>query len=698
MTLEELILTEAFEGKEIDKTSLANLKAAIAKYINICNMWEKTRTRAETQIEIPGVNVNVTLNGKLDRVIHVAFPKMRYFHYGTQSITYSEANVELVPGPGPKLGSGQIAMTISSGIGPLIFPDTAKPEELEEVIQELAAAGPLTYLLHNAQATLPANAAGIRKTIVKLFNDPKTSMVFFLENAACNEKILKECADYLGAKFTTNPTPGDNWQFGTINCVLEGLIRRVAIAKVVWFLGHYGKEQFEKYITSVNTDPIYNVLDAGRNVFLKRAINRYNVPRDLTRELAYTEVSKTKYSLQAQDLLTALQQEFAGNVAGHLVTEADISNLILTKMRAAVAVKAKEEKLGKALEAIKGSLKEVSSGPKDGFTIINGMKVYKDRVEYDGEIFKADTIKSTEPFLTYMAATKSIVDLNFDMYLNQFLKRIQLNPSCKATIGAIDVNFEIRNTGKTNLSYINGYKISKPDVEQVLRQALCFEKEEDYEKFLKRVSQCSLKITNLLNNGIDLVVSSSRYASTSTVINLQVERDKNKHFLVLDEKSKFQISNINSLIRKDRVSLIEALNLLTDPKITTLTDRDIAMKLLVSGKVRQEDAVKKSEELLRNTEKVLKLQESNKVINGRTVKGYLIVGISGKEYFVDSSDTSTGAHGGHYPVYALPSGQALCIVDKASSLSQVGKDALVNRLFALKNDKLVAKHISTLGI
>lgn len=79
-------------------------------------------------------------------------------------------------------------------------------------------------------------------------------------------------------------------------------------------------------------------------------------------------------------------------------------------------------------------------------------------------------------------------------------------------------------------------------------------------------------------------------------------------------------------------------------------------------------------------------------------EGYIITGTSGKQYFVDASDTATGPHNNHYPVFHFPSGGPICIVDKANHLAQVGKDALVNRLFALKNDTFVAKQITTLNV
>lgn len=697
MTLEELILSEAFEGKEIRKQCLSKLKAAIARYENIYDIWEKLNYK-NIQLEVPDLYVDIMLNGKLDSTKRIAFQRIGHYYQNKQSKNVTEFLVNSTTNVNNGKKNNDVIIIIIDSSIVVSYPYEAEPEKIEDAIKELKAAGSLTYLLSNASSvTLPTSAADIRKTIINLFNNPTTSITSFIGNAPCTETALKSCADYLGAKFTVNLTPENNWKLGTIDCVLEGLIRRVALVKVAVNSYNGFVENIDAFVSSLNTDPVYNVLDAGRNVFAKRNYNRYSLPKDISRELVYTNVVKTQYSLPIGELKALLQREFSSKEPGTVVTEADISNIVLLDTRSKKATKVKEEKLNKALETIKFNLRKIDSGPKDDFTTINDMKVYRDRVEYDGEIFKAETIKPTEPFLAYMTATRSINDFNFNMYLNQFIKRI-IRGTCKATIGTIDVNFEIRNNGKAVLFYINGYKIVKSEVEQVLRQALCFEKTEEYDKFLKKVSQCSLKITNLLNNGLQFAIASSRYASTSTIINLKIERDKNKNFLVLDDKTKFQISNINALIRSMSISVVDLINVLTDPKVTTLTDRDTAMKLMIKGKTRQEDAIKKSEELLRNTEKVLKLEESQEVINGTTINGYLVVGASGNKYFVDSSDKSIGSHGGHYPVYSLPSGQALCIVDKASHLSQIGKDALVNRLFALKNDKLVAKHISTLGL
>ena len=84
-------------------------------------------------------------------------------------------------------------------------------------------------------------------------------------------------------------------------------------------------------------------------------------------------------------------------------------------------------------------------------------------------------------------------------------------------------------------------------------------------------------------------------------------------------------------------------------------------------------------------------QDEHTLQNGEIKHGYLINGKMRKYLLeIDNNDIENGRHG----VYEYPTGKYFCIVDK--STSQVGMDRIVNRIFALHNDSLLASQITTL--
>ena len=108
-----------------------------------------------------------------------------------------------------------------------------------------------------------------------------------------------------------------------------------------------------------------------------------------------------------------------------------------------------------------------------------------------------------------------------------------------------------------------------------------------------------------------------------------------------------------------------------------------------AGKQAYVDAIAKSKELLEHAENTLGVSEQHiELKDGTSFNGYLIEGQL-RTYAVNARDQ-------RHSVYDYDTAQYICIVDK-SNAAQVGKDMLVNRLFALHNDSVVATQINTLN-
>ena len=108
-------------------------------------------------------------------------------------------------------------------------------------------------------------------------------------------------------------------------------------------------------------------------------------------------------------------------------------------------------------------------------------------------------------------------------------------------------------------------------------------------------------------------------------------------------------------------------------------------KLVEEGKNRYEKALEKSKLLLEKTMNTLKVTHGN--VNGKT--GYKVRGISKTDYLVENNLKVWKVNGTQM--------EYKCIVDKTHA-GQMGKDALVSRLYALSNDVLIAKDVYTLKV
>jgi hypothetical protein len=341
----------------------------------------------------------------------------------------------------------------------------------------------------------------------------------------------------------------------------------------------------------------------------------------------------------------------------------------------------------------------------------NGLMVYKDRVEYQGQILKTSHITPTS-YLTAVGADKAHKDLNWDVYHEYFISSItdfilrRPNQRIEATIGEISIIGEQRSkeiekivNGRSiiidsKFYYLNGIRINKDEIRSMLARATCFSDLETYENLLKTVRSCSLRIHQYLDSGLKIHINDP-FSNERYTINIGLERFENKNFVVIGKK-RFAIRDINRLIRLDEsgimFNLSEVLNVFENGEAAAPLDFE-SLKLLISlGKKRYINAKEKAEKLLTKTVKMFDLKEEIQKCSGVDRKGYVIDGKINK-YFIVNHDPMNSGHEGN--VFRYPSLGYVCIVDKSPN-QQVGVDKIVNRIFALKNDSLLSKDIRTL--
>ena len=190
---------------------------------------------------------------------------------------------------------------------------------------------------------------------------------------------------------------------------------------------------------------------------------------------------------------------------------------------------------------------------------------------------------------------------------------------------------------------------------------------------------------SIINKGLNIVYRDEFLGNS--YIRLNLKRISNRNYLVVGGLD-YKIHNTNKLITLSTLNTRgRGMPNLTD--VYEMFSNEFGMgdvvvtKLFKDGYDNYKNALKKSEELLNETMTLLKV---NKIDSEEHGKGYVVKGVSGKEYFVKESDLH---------IFSYPGFEHICIIDKGID-NVVGYDKLVGRLYALANDERVAKDIHTL--
>ena len=139
-----------------------------------------------------------------------------------------------------------------------------------------------------------------------------------------------------------------------------------------------------------------------------------------------------------------------------------------------------------------------------------------DQIEYSGQILKSSRIEIRN-LLTQLYKYHDLDDINYDrafeMFITHLIAEVMHNHDIDipAKIGDVDIILHQKtgyNKGNSPYAvyYINNIRVNKDEFEPILQRAACFEDITTYNKFLKQVSACSLKIHGLLDRGIDIIV------------------------------------------------------------------------------------------------------------------------------------------------------------------------------------------------
>jgi hypothetical protein len=349
-----------------------------------------------------------------------------------------------------------------------------------------------------------------------------------------------------------------------------------------------------------------------------------------------------------------------------------------------------------AADGIKKKLQDkIAKLQTNGEFTFNEVTFRRHELEYEGQILKCTQFEMSD-VINQFSYNISDDYFNFERIHDEFLKRcVQYaetdgHTKCSGTIGVVDFTIEHKvkvGKVKTVSTYINGFRINKSELSDVLARALCYTSTTDFDTFVKSVSKCSLRYHRALAAGLRLNVR-DEILGDAISFKIGLTRVKNRNYISFGDKIRYPVKDSNKLLAiSDSTDVTRVINTLLDADVVGMTGVDIKHILAVGQEVLRQEKEKENT-MLTQTVNLFKCEHQADALldNGRLVSGYAVKGKL-RDYIIDDNSLR---------VFEYPSGKYLCMVDKGQN-EHTNTARLVSRMFALANDSMLAKEITTLA-
>lgn len=448
---------------------------------------------------------------------------------------------------------------------------------------------------------------------------------------------------------------------------------------------------YELFIKIVGSkDPQYDYCDAGR-IFLPKNYTRHAGQEDpFPGKAFFLDIFDEDFP--DSDDHEPLEHYLKNRKDGALINPERLKQLlkkyehIITLQNASREVSAKvKEKIEKKLETL------VSA--KSGTFVLNGVTYDKNKIVYEKNELSFDKVDPADVLRSALRRYRAEI-IDFDLILDYFVGQIlvkngkKVGRKASGKIGSLDVQIEYK--GKTGTrTYVNNHRVNNGEVIDVLKRALCYDEEVQYDTYLTQVSRCSLNIYNYLVQGLRLRIN-DEFLLTQLEITLPLERVKNRTILKLGTKN-FPISDINKFLRLEKERSMQKLlqKLTKGDIIKDITVKDI-FYIIEQGMEFHDTMIKREKDMRERMEKMFDIKEHTvQFTDGSQRSGYLVPGVY-KNYFVSCEDAQA---------YTYPDGNRICMITKNDT--STSSDNLTVRIFervmVLKNDARVADRVATLA-
>jgi hypothetical protein len=482
----------------------------------------------------------------------------------------------------------------------------------------------------------------------------------------------------------------ENWHLSVITDVVEYKNRRFALSLFRPPSGYYkGGSAF--YLRVANhEDRCYDYVD----------VDRCYVESEVSAGVTLGAVAfiDSKPQMPTREVLEPYVKSIQKYEQPVLMTNKDLA--IIVKRHEQRKERERTEAVQKTKLAEKISQKIEVLKEDSGKLNVNGVLFTKNAISYENQsLIIEDSDEWVYNLVDRLVRSYNLDSVNFDTVLARFLdkveEKVQRSDDVKGQIG--DVTFHITRAALTNRdgntsrrTYINEKRINLEEVKECIERGLCFQKQDDFNYFLYEVSKCSLKIHKCLQRGITMNVR-DEFNGCVISMKLPLTRKRNINYLVM-EGQEFRVKDTHKIIDLRKANdLVDVLNVFLNPNIIDGVNYSYIKGLVEAAKKEFVTAVEKSQKLLKETEETFNLTVGNhQLANGKMVHGYLITGKK-RTYVLEVHEDNPEAKNN---VYIFPEGSYVCIVDK--STAQVGMDKVVNRIYALHNDSMLAAQIHTL--
>ncbi len=421
--------------------------------------------------------------------------------------------------------------------------------------------------------------------------------------------------------------------------------------------------------------------------------------------------------------------QYCKQVESPVLMTAELYNEVKGQIRTALTIQQREKEEQQAKEIMS---EKVEKQFKKGSVTRCGIKFTKGSITYEGIKIKSDKIgnflisdnKLQLDEIDFNELYKDLIDYivgiyyNYDCYPPDI--HINFDRGDIKTIKIGQINVKIERVVKRGF-LINGFRISKFEVAEAVRNTINYRTQEDYDKWLDFTSKVNIRFQKALKKGFlefKLPVKDQEdndindyyggnYDRLNTIdLIIPIAREGDNNFIVLKDK-KLKIKNIHSFLSLEDCSYVyryyggdyieNALNQLSKA-ISKITTDDMVI-LIKEGVENLEKKIRKKDEELKQAEEKSKEFLANAIRLTRAILvqgGYIVKGLSGMHYFIEE----TNAHA--YTTKDKKKDKYLCLVDITKESEEAEGQAKVNdqiarRLLMLSKDRKVAKEIYSRG-
>ena len=490
--------------------------------------------------------------------------------------------------------------------------------------------------------------------------------------------------------------------------------------------GAYGGARFGPIISRPGDD-IYDYLDVNRLLLIHPGSNPSR-EREVKVVGVFDNNVTSSYianmALKSRELVSSYKRKATGQSIP-IVNLGDLAKFKDVEKTQKIQIENMRNKVAEKIthsDTLKGGLK------------VSGLEMTDMSFEYEG--VKVTTTSSTKAMYTtsLVALSRNIQrlydldaavqeTLNFNTLYNSFVDDIseQVERWAKSedhylhsedsyylsySIDSVNIRITKETSDKGASKYlINDIRVNYNEIKACLLRALCYKNQEDFDAFLSIVSKCSLAIHRVIENGIVSKIQVT--PEMDLLVKLRFKRENKSNYLVISGDKKIKIRDLRGFAAKfntynnqnsySRIrSFTDFCDIFSDRHFKEELTEEMLLELLSSGKRVYDEALKKSRELLDSAIKATGAVSKSFKHGNAVISGYEVVGMSGNRYFVSDEGSGRSTSSTVYKIDEDDSIRYICIVDRSLG-GQVGKDTVVNRLFAMKNDSRVVGKIHTLN-